>query len=138
MGAAAGYLSLWTVFWAYKLATGKDGMGYGDFKMNAAVGAFVGWKLLPLVILLSLLVTYSVVFAAGFSGEAKRHATPGLLQSPFGETLTAYVAALVVSLTVLWVFGRVDGGAEPFEIYAKTVLLAFPASVAAAAGRLAV
>jgi leader peptidase (prepilin peptidase) / N-methyltransferase len=56
VGAAAGYLSLWLVFWAYKLLTGKDGMGYGDFKMNAAVGAFVGWKLLPLVILLSSLV----------------------------------------------------------------------------------
>jgi leader peptidase (prepilin peptidase)/N-methyltransferase len=56
IGAAAGYLSLWLVFWAYKLATGKDGMGYGDFKMNAAVGAFLGWKMLPLVILLSSLV----------------------------------------------------------------------------------
>jgi putative integral membrane protein (TIGR02587 family) len=93
---------------------------------------------LPLVILLSLLVTYSVVFAAGFSGESKRHATPGLLQSPFGETLTAYVAALLVSLAVLWLFGRVDQSSTPFEIYAKTVLLAFPASMAAAAGRLAV
>ena len=56
IGAAAGYLSLWLIFWAYKLATGKEGMGYGDFKMNAAVGAFLGWKMLPLVILLSSLV----------------------------------------------------------------------------------
>lgn len=56
IGAAAGYLSLWLVFHAYRLATGKEGMGYGDFKMNAAVGAFLGWKLLPLVILLSSLV----------------------------------------------------------------------------------
>ena len=56
VGALAGYLSLWLVFWAYKLATGKDGMGYGDFKMNAAVGAFLGWKMLPLVILLSSFV----------------------------------------------------------------------------------
>jgi leader peptidase (prepilin peptidase)/N-methyltransferase len=55
-GAVAGYLSLWLVFWAYKLVTGKDGMGYGDFKMNAAVGAFLGWKMLPLVILLSSFV----------------------------------------------------------------------------------
>ena len=53
LGAAAGYLSLWLVYWAYKLATGKEGMGYGDFKMNAAVGAFLGWKMLPAVILLS-------------------------------------------------------------------------------------
>jgi leader peptidase (prepilin peptidase)/N-methyltransferase len=56
IGAVAGYLSLWLVYWAYKLLTGKEGMGYGDFKMNAAVGAFLGWKMLPLVILLSSLV----------------------------------------------------------------------------------
>src|SRR5882672_2385782 len=53
IGAAAGYVALWTVFWAYKLATGKDGMGYGDFKLLAAIGAWLGWKMLPLVILLS-------------------------------------------------------------------------------------
>jgi len=56
IGALAGYLSLWLVYWAFKLLTGKEGMGYGDFKMNAAVGAFLGWKLLPLVILLSSVV----------------------------------------------------------------------------------
>jgi leader peptidase (prepilin peptidase)/N-methyltransferase len=53
IGAAAGYLALWSVFWAYKLATGKEGMGYGDFKLLAAIGAWLGWKMLPLVILLS-------------------------------------------------------------------------------------
>lgn len=93
---------------------------------------------LPFVILLSLLVTYSVVFAAGFSGEAKRHATPGLLQTPFAETLTAYVAAVMVSLVVLWLFGRLDEDSTLFEMYSKSVLLAFPASMTAAAGRLAV
>ena len=62
LGAAAGYLSLWLVYWAFKLATGKEGMGYGDFKMNAAVGAFLGWKMLPLVILLSSVV--GLVFGA--------------------------------------------------------------------------
>jgi leader peptidase (prepilin peptidase) / N-methyltransferase len=62
IGAAAGYLSLWLVYWGYKLATGKEGMGFGDFKMNAAVGAFLGWKLLPLVILMSSLV--GLVFGA--------------------------------------------------------------------------
>jgi leader peptidase (prepilin peptidase)/N-methyltransferase len=56
IGAAAGYLALWLVFWAFKLATGKEGMGYGDFKMTAAVGAFLGWKVLPLVILVSSVV----------------------------------------------------------------------------------
>jgi leader peptidase (prepilin peptidase)/N-methyltransferase len=53
IGAVAGYLVLWTVFWAYKLATGKEGMGYGDFKLLAAIGAWLGWKMLPLVILLA-------------------------------------------------------------------------------------
>ena len=62
VGAVAGYLSLWLVYWAFKLATGKEGMGYGDFKMNAAVGAFLGWKMLPLVILLSSVV--GLVFGA--------------------------------------------------------------------------
>ena len=56
VGAVAGYLSLWLVYWAFKLLTGKEGMGYGDFKMNAAAGAFLGWKMLPLVILLSSVV----------------------------------------------------------------------------------
>jgi len=56
IGAIAGYLSLWLVYWGFKLLTGKEGMGYGDFKMNAAVGAFLGWKVLPLVILLSSVV----------------------------------------------------------------------------------
>src|SRR3989442_3198947 len=56
IGAAAGYLSLWLVYWGYKLVTGKEGMGYGDFKMNAAVGAGSGMQMLPAVMLLSSLV----------------------------------------------------------------------------------
>jgi len=56
IGAAAGYLLLWTVFWLFKAVTGKEGMGYGDFKLLAAIGAWLGWKLLPLVILLSSFV----------------------------------------------------------------------------------
>jgi leader peptidase (prepilin peptidase) / N-methyltransferase len=71
IGAAAGYLSLWSIYWAYKLVTGKEGMGYGDFKMNAAVGAFLGWKMLPLVILLSSLV--GLVFGALQMFAARRH-----------------------------------------------------------------
>lgn len=104
----------------------------------SAITTEVPVRNLPLVIFLSLLVTYSVVFAAGFAGEADRHAAPGPLQSPFAETITAYMAALLVSGAVLWLFGRIDVESAPFEIYAKTVLLAFPASMAAAAGRLAV
>jgi leader peptidase (prepilin peptidase) / N-methyltransferase len=55
IGAAAGYLLLWLVYWVFKLATGKDGMGYGDFKLLAALGAWMGWQMLPLIILLSAL-----------------------------------------------------------------------------------
>lgn len=55
-GAAVGYLVLWMVYWLFKLATGKEGMGYGDFKLLAALGAWLGWAALPLVILLSSLV----------------------------------------------------------------------------------
>lgn len=56
IGAAAGYLSLWSIYWVFKLATGKEGMGYGDFKLLAALGAWLGWKMLPIIILLSSLV----------------------------------------------------------------------------------
>jgi len=56
LGAVAGYLVLWTVYWLFKLITGKEGMGYGDFKLLAALGAWMGWQLLPLIIILSSLV----------------------------------------------------------------------------------
>ena len=56
IGAIAGYLSLWAVYWLFKLATGKEGMGYGDFKLLGAIGAWLGWKMLAIVILLSSLV----------------------------------------------------------------------------------
>ena len=55
-GAVAGYLSLWSVYWLFKLITGKEGMGYGDFKLLAMLGAWGGWQILPLTILLSSLV----------------------------------------------------------------------------------
>lgn len=55
-GAVAGYLSLWTVYWLFKLVTGKEGMGHGDFKLLAMLGAWGGWQVLPLTILLSSLV----------------------------------------------------------------------------------
>ncbi|MEC9191466.1 MAG: A24 family peptidase [Pseudomonadota bacterium] len=62
LGAAGGYLSLWSVYWVFKLATGKDGMGYGDFKLLAALGAWMGWQaLFPIVLLSSLAgVTYGI------------------------------------------------------------------------------
>jgi leader peptidase (prepilin peptidase)/N-methyltransferase len=56
LGAVFGYLALWCVFWLFKLITGKEGMGYGDFKLLAALGAWLGWQMLPLIIILSSLV----------------------------------------------------------------------------------
>ena len=53
IGAAAGYLFLWVVFHAFRLVTGKEGMGYGDFKLYAALGAWLGFRILPLIILLA-------------------------------------------------------------------------------------
>ncbi|WP_205341509.1 prepilin peptidase [Denitrificimonas caeni] len=55
-GAAIGYMSLWSIFWLFKLVTGKEGMGYGDFKLLAMLGAWGGWQILPLTILLSSVV----------------------------------------------------------------------------------
>ncbi|ELX12767.1 type 4 prepilin-like proteins leader peptide-processing protein PilD [Janthinobacterium sp. HH01] len=56
IGAAAGYLALWSVYWAYKLLRGREGMGYGDFKLLAALGAWMGWAMLPAIVLMSSLV----------------------------------------------------------------------------------
>lgn len=63
VGSAAGYLLLWSIFWAFKLATGKDGMGYGDFKLMGALGAWLGWQALPQIVLLSALVGAAVGLA---------------------------------------------------------------------------
>ena len=60
LGAVAGYLALWSVYWLFKIATGKEGMGFGDFKLLAAIGAWLGWKLIPLVILFSSFVGAAV------------------------------------------------------------------------------
>jgi leader peptidase (prepilin peptidase)/N-methyltransferase len=104
IGAVAGYLSLWLVYWAYKLATGKEGMGYGDFKMNAAVGAFLGWKMLPVVILLSSAV--GLVFGALQMFAAKRR-WDGAFRFHFGPYIAiAGVVALYWGGSLLrWYLG---------------------------------
>jgi leader peptidase (prepilin peptidase)/N-methyltransferase len=63
IGAMAGYLVLWSVYWLFKLATGKEGMGYGDFKLLAALGAWLGWQMLPVTLLLSSVVGAAVGIA---------------------------------------------------------------------------
>ena len=60
IGATAGYLILWSIYWLFKLATGKEGMGYGDFKLLAALGAWFGWKMLLPILLLSSVVGATV------------------------------------------------------------------------------
>ena len=83
-GAAAGYLALWSVYWLFKLLTGKEGMGYGDFKLLAALGAWLGWQLLPLVILLSSLV--GAVVGGVLMATGLVHRNQGI---PFGPYLAA-------------------------------------------------
>ena len=81
-GAAAGYLSLWSVYWAFKLATGKEGMGYGDFKLFAALGAWFGWEALVPIILIASVIGALVGIAMKF--------TSGLREGgyvPFGPFL---------------------------------------------------
>lgn len=84
IGAAAGYLSLWSVYWLFKLLTGKEGMGYGDFKLMAVFGAFLGWQQLPLIILLSSVVG-AIVGITLLSVQGKDKATP----IPFGPYIAA-------------------------------------------------
>jgi leader peptidase (prepilin peptidase)/N-methyltransferase len=82
IGAMAGYLVLWTVYWLFKLIRGKEGMGYGDFKLLAALGAWLGWKMLPMIILMSSLVG-AVVGMSLIAFRRRDHGTP----MPFGPYL---------------------------------------------------
>ena len=82
IGAIAGYLTLWSVYWLFKLATGKEGMGYGDFKLLAALGAFLGWQMLPLIVLASSVV--GAVFGVALIVLARRGRE---VPMPFGPYL---------------------------------------------------
>lgn len=91
IGAAAGYLSLWSVFWIFKWATGKEGMGYGDFKLLAAIGAWLGWQMLPLTILLSSLVGAAIgIGLIVFAGRGRS------VPIPFGPYLA--IAGMIALL----------------------------------------
>lgn len=91
-GAVAGYLALWSVFWLFKMVTGKEGMGYGDFKLLAMLGAWGGWQILPLTILVSSLVA-AVVGLIMLSLRNEETSTP----IPFGPYL-----AIAGFLSLLW------------------------------------
>ena len=92
IGAAAGYLSLWSVYWLFKLVTGKEGMGYGDFKLMAIVGAVVGAVQLPMVVLLSSAVGAVIGISMMLFGDKTRDT-----QIPFGPYI-----AIAGWLAMLW------------------------------------
>ena len=96
IGAVLGYLILWSVYWLFKLATGKEGMGYGDFKLLAAIGAWFGWQLIPAVILLS-----SVLGAVIGIGLILMRGENGNTAIPFGPFLAlGGIAALFYGQTL--------------------------------------
>ncbi len=84
IGAAAGYLVLWSIYWLFKLATGKEGMGYGDFKLLGALGAWFGWKMLLPILLLSSVVGALVGIALLVLARRGRE-----VPIPFGPYLAA-------------------------------------------------
>lgn len=104
IGAMAGYLALWSVFWLFKLATGKEGMGYGDFKLLAALGAWLGWQMLPAIILLSSIVGAVVGITLIVVARHGRNvpipfgpylAAAGLIALLWGKTLTESYLGLI-------------------------------------------
>ena len=92
LGAVFGYLALWSVYWLFKLATKKEGMGYGDFKLLAAIGAWLGWQVLPLVILLSSVVGAVIGIALIVLARMGRN-----IPLPFGPYL-----AMAGFIALLW------------------------------------
>ncbi|MCW3479897.1 A24 family peptidase [Neisseriaceae bacterium JH1-16] len=99
LGAVFGYLALWSVYWIFRLVTGKEGMGYGDFKLLAALGAWLGWQVLPLVILLSSLVGALVGVILIATRRAERQ--QGI---PFGPYLAAagWIAFMWGDRIMMW------------------------------------
>ena len=104
LGTMAGYLSLWSVYWGFKLATGKEGMGYGDFKLLAALGAWQGWQMLPLIVLLSSLVGAAIGILLIILAKRGRDvpipfgpylATAGLLALFWGQEITQQYLRLI-------------------------------------------
>jgi leader peptidase (prepilin peptidase)/N-methyltransferase len=104
LGAMLGYGSLWSVYWLFKLATGKEGMGYGDFKLLAALGAWFGWQAVPLMILMSSFVGAALGIAILVARRQGRDtpmpfgpylAGAGLLTLFFGDDLINQYLAMV-------------------------------------------
>lgn len=104
IGAMSGYLVLWSVFQIFRLVTGKEGMGFGDFKLLAALGAWMGWTLLPMIILLSSVVGSIIGITMIITGQNKRQQT-----IPFGPYL-----AIAGWIALLW-------GHEINQLYLSTL-----------------
>ncbi|MGH2558538.1 MAG: TIGR02587 family membrane protein [Thermomicrobiales bacterium] len=94
--------------------------------------------LLPAIILFSLLLSHAIVFEAGFGGQTRRLRTPGPFQRPITETVAAYLVSLATRVLTLWLFDVIKPGGDWYVTFAQIVILALPASIGAAAGRLAV
>ncbi len=124
-----------------------------DIGATALGAAFIGLAIAPtdevpmlasamdpawqvLVVVASLVISYAVVFVAGFSGQDRRHRQLGVFQRPVTETLLTYLVALVVAAALLWIFQRELG--PPSDLLARTVVLGLPTAVGGAVGRLAI
>ncbi|MGL6264906.1 prepilin peptidase [Aeromonas jandaei] len=105
IGAMAGYLVLWSLYWAFKLLTGKEGMGYGDFKLLAALGAWLGWQALPIMLLLSSLV--GAIIGISLIALRKHHqgnpipfgpylAIAGWIAMLWGDTITRWYLTTIL------------------------------------------
>ncbi|AKJ69974.1 prepilin peptidase [Pandoraea thiooxydans] len=97
LGAIGGYLSLWMVYWAFRLLRGKEGMGYGDFKLLAALGAWLGWAVLPQIVLISSISGAAVGIAAVLTGRQARHEP-----IPFGPFLAAAGITTLLTGNLAW------------------------------------
>ena len=107
LGAAAGYLSLWLVYWGFKLITGKEGMGYGDFKLFAALGAWFGWEALVPVILMASVIGAIIGVAMKFSSSLREGGYVPFGPFLVGAGLTAMVFGPQAILgSVLHLLGR--------------------------------
>lgn len=106
IGAAAGYVSLWSVYWLFKLATGKEGMGFGDFKLLAALGAFTGWQGLPIIILLSSVVgTIAGISIMIFQNKGKSLAIPFGPYLAVAGWLTLFYQDTIIAWYIQWALG---------------------------------
>jgi dephospho-CoA kinase len=111
IGAMAGYLALWSVYWLFKLVTGKEGMGYGDFKLLAALGAWLGWAMLPTIIILSSVVGAVVgISLIVFAKRGRDNPIPfgpylaaaGMIALLYGPPLTRYAQGMLLE----WIMRR--------------------------------